>query len=701
LSAGLARLRSGVLERMGVDDGLPNGRVLTLLRDRENSLWIGTNGGLVRLRDAPIRSYTRRDGLGDDFVRAVLVRGRDVLLGTSRGLSRLDADSGRAAPVGSGTLLQSAPVLSLADAGTGATWVGTFYDGALLWDGRRILRTIDAASGLPSNEVRAIVAGSDGRVWIGTKQGLAVASASDALRVYGMAEGLPGDYVQALHEDAEGVMWVGTGTGLARIGDGRVERVDIARAAKAQYVFGFLERRGSPHLLVATDRGLIRIHRASGRMDAVGTEQGLPFRKVFAAVDDGTGGIWLTANQGVARVSATELDAVFDRRAPRLNARVFGHSDGMLTSQANGGSNPSAAFDGAHLWVATALGVARVEPGESVRPSPALAPVVFERFDVDGHPADTGTDVTLPPGSTRIEIGYASPSLLSARRVHYRYRLEGFGEEWIDAGQRRELQFTNLDPGRYRLHVEAYLPGDARRVRASTFEFTIDRMWWQRPGAWIAVGLGLLGMLGVAYAWRVGRLRASERQLQTLVDQKTAALQVQTEIAERLARTDPLTTLANRRALDEALHVAASELGAGTALSLVLVDIDHFKQVNDRYSHIVGDLALRAVADALQAQSRQRDVAARWGGEEFALLLRDCSREQALAVAERIRAAVQGLDCDGFAPGLQLRVSIGVATADDAARARMLMAQADRALMRAKATGRNRVCVADGSAVPA
>ena len=701
LSAGLARLHAGVLERMGVDDGLPNSRVLTLLRDREASLWIGTNGGLVRLREAPIRTFTRRDGLGDDFVRAVVVQGRDVWLGTSRGLSHLDRDTGEAATRGEGTLLRSAPVLSLAPAARGGTWVGTFYDGALLWEDGRITRRIDAAAGLPSNEVRAVVPGRDGRVWVGTKQGLAVAAIDGTVRVMDMDDGLPGDYVQALHEDADGAIWVGTGTGLGRVRGGRADAIDIARAAQAQYVFGFLERAGSRHLIAATDRGLLRIDRRRGDVRVVGPDQGLPFRKVFAAVDDRAGGIWITGNQGIARVDASDLDAAFEGRLPRLHARLFGHSDGMATSQANGGSNPPAVFDGRYLWVATALGVARVDTAASLRPPPALAPVVFERFDVDGHAVDLAGGAMLPPGSGRIEIGYASPSLLSARRVHYRYRLEGFGDEWIDVGPRRELQFTNLDPRAYKLHVQAYLPGDARRVRVATLAFAIERTWWQRPAVWIGLGLCLLAGLGLAYAWRVGRLRASERRLQSLVEQKTAALQVQTEIAERLARTDSLTRLANRRALDESLHAIVGELGDGDAVSLVLVDIDHFKQVNDRYTHLVGDLALRAVADELQAQSRQRDMAARWGGEEFALLLRDCGRDQALAVAERIRAAVQALDCTDFAPGLELRVSAGVAVADDRSSAVTLMADADRALMRAKAEGRNRVCVAARPAVPA
>jgi diguanylate cyclase (GGDEF)-like protein len=161
---------------------------------------------------------------------------------------------------------------------------------------------------------------------------------------------------------------------------------------------------------------------------------------------------------------------------------------------------------------------------------------------------------------------------------------------------------------------------------------------------------------------------------------------------ERLAHEDPLTGLSNRRwlelRLDEARQPDAFDL---RPLSAVMLDVDHFKQINDRLSHATGDQALRAVARILREHCRERDLAARYGGEEFALLLPATPLAAATAIAERIRAAVACFDWPGVQPGLQVTLSAGVACAIDFRDVGQLLARADAALYRAKAAGRNRI----------
>jgi diguanylate cyclase (GGDEF)-like protein len=157
---------------------------------------------------------------------------------------------------------------------------------------------------------------------------------------------------------------------------------------------------------------------------------------------------------------------------------------------------------------------------------------------------------------------------------------------------------------------------------------------------------------------------------------------------ERLATRDSLTGLANRRLFDESLHreMARSQRLA-TPLSLLVLDVDHFKQVNDTYGHQTGDAVLRAVASALVANTKNFDVAARYGGDEFVVLLPGCSRDDSMGVAQRVRSGIAAYV--GEAP---VTVSAGIATTpDNAADAERLMAAADAALYEAKRTGRDRV----------
>jgi diguanylate cyclase (GGDEF)-like protein len=168
---------------------------------------------------------------------------------------------------------------------------------------------------------------------------------------------------------------------------------------------------------------------------------------------------------------------------------------------------------------------------------------------------------------------------------------------------------------------------------------------------------------------------------------------------ERLAQTDALTGLANRRHFDAQLTrlLVQAEL-TGDEASLVLIDIDHFKRVNDRHSHVVGDGVLRVLGREIARHSRVSDLAARIGGEEFAVLLPHTGYFEAFAVAERLRSSVAGLDLSQLAPRLRVTVSAGVASSTESTRAEGLLAAADGALYAAKRGGRNRVCGARGAA---
>jgi diguanylate cyclase (GGDEF)-like protein len=164
-----------------------------------------------------------------------------------------------------------------------------------------------------------------------------------------------------------------------------------------------------------------------------------------------------------------------------------------------------------------------------------------------------------------------------------------------------------------------------------------------------------------------------------------------------LSRLDTKTGLLNASTWEqEAAAAIASATAAGTPLALALVDIDHFKAVNDTYGHLVGDKALRAVTDGLQGQLRSYDVAGRFGGEEFAILLPRTRESDALNVAERLRAHVAAMsvpvdDDDPASPCVRVTISVGVAALDDATRELTdLLAAADAALYHAKETGRNK-----------
>ena len=206
----------------------------------------------------------------------------------------------------------------------------------------------------------------------------------------------------------------------------------------------------------------------------------------------------------------------------------------------------------------------------------------------------------------------------------------------------------------------------------------------------------LLALIFYLAFLRYRRLSNLLTERNTYIQKQQQALQEAYQKLEMLSRTDSLTRLSTRRHFDQRLaYEYARYQRRGTPLSLLIIDVDHFKKVNDHYGHAVGDEYLHAIARTLESNvGRSTDLVARYGGEEFICLLTDTPPEDALTVAERINHGVAELGLpNALATPPLLTVSIGVATVmsgDPGAQA--LVAQADIQLYTAKQTGRNRIC---------
>jgi len=706
---GVLRLRGNEVETLGSEVGLPNNRVAALFEDHEGSVWVGTNGGLLRLRDAPFVSYTTEHGLADNYVRSVLETADGTLwAGTSRGLSRWQ-DGRFVSPTAREAALNDS-VLSLAADPAGGLWVGTYANGLVHWTPEGV-RRYSSDDGLAGNQVRAIATTRDGALWVGTARGLSRLR-DGSWRSFTRAEGLPREFIISLHAAADGRLWIGTANGAAVAEGDQLRSVDLSRLGDIEDVFGFHEDADGT-VWMATDRGLVR--ERGGRYAVINRSNGLPVDTVFQVVGDAEGWFWLSSNRGVLRIRQDQANAVADGRLGLLDVEGFGEADGMASAQCNGGSNPAAGrgADG-RIWIATAMGLSSVDPPRLQRFARAAPPLVIEDVRIDDRVVAARERLELAPGTRKIELHFAGLSYLMPQKIRYRYRLDGFDADWVERGNQRFAQFTNLAPGDYRFRVTAANAGGDWNSHEAVLDLRIAPYWWQRRGFWIGAILGGLGLLYLVYALRVRQLQRSERRLRELIDQRTQDLRAQTErltaadaeksallvrlrehadAFERQAREDSLTGLANRRWFDEQLAAAfAQAVEADQPLSLALVDIDHFKRINDHYSHAAGDAALRAVADTMRRQLRAQDLIARYGGEEFALLFPQTTLAQARALAERLRLAVEAVDCSSFAAGLQITVSIGLAERSDHTHHERLVSQADARLYAAKNGGRNRVC---------
>lgn len=690
ISSGLFRLNDDGVQQLDTDDGLPNNRIVSLHQDFENSLWVGTNGGLFRLRSAPFTTTTRDQGLAGNYVRAVMPHSDGSLwVGTSEGVSRLVGDDVQVVRDGKKRLALS--VLSLAEVPGGDVLIGTHSDGVLHWRDGAVVARHSRASGLPSNDIRYLHGNRHGEIWVATASGLARIG-PEGTQVFFPQDGLPGDFVIAIKEDSRGEVWVGTGFGMARFEGDHFEPISLYHLDETMYVYGIHEDRERYLLWLATDRGLIRYHPETGHADLIGREAGIPVDKLFHVVDDRHGAFWLTSNRGIVRILKDDAEAIADGQREKLDFELYTEGDGLLSAQANGGAGPPATWHKERVWIATAVGLASVDPQHLTRYEEAALPVSIEHFEADGRETPIDGPISLPAGTGRIVIQYAGLGFIMPQRIRYRTKLEGFDEGWVEREGQNVAEYTNLGPGEYVFHVSAGYPYGDWNGSETSLRFAIAPLPWQRAWFWILVVLGMLGLVALATQWRIRRLERRARELSAQVSIKTRELKQQATNFERQARIDQLTGLANRRAFDEWL---AEEFRRSKSddrpLSLVIMDLDHFKKINDEYSHLIGDEVMRMVADVLRKHVRTGDQAARWGGEEFTLTFGGINGEQAARISERIRESIETTDFGRLAPGLGLTASFGVSDSGQAGNYEDLLRQADQALFKAKAEGRNRV----------
>jgi hypothetical protein len=267
----------------------------------------------------------------------------------------------------------------------------------------------------------------------------------------------------------------------------------------------------------ATRRGLVRIE--GDRVRTFTAAQGLIANYYYQIVEDDSGSLWLTHGRGVARVARQDLDDVAAGRAEAVDGRTFGTESGIKVTTMVVPNQPAAlkARDG-RLWFATGRGAAVVDPRSLVH-NRVPPPVWVEdlRVDKDVRRAEDGA--VFAPGEGDVEIHYAGLSFIDPDRMHFRYRLEGFDADWIEAGTRRIAYYTHLPPGRYQFRVRACNNDGVWNETGHGVTFELRPHWYQ-TGAFQASLVMLLGLAVVGgHKWRVREHRRRERELKLRVDE--------------------------------------------------------------------------------------------------------------------------------------------------------------------------------------
>jgi len=247
------------------------------------------------------------------------------------------------------------------------------------------------------------------------------------------------------------------------------------------------------------------------RVYSLSSSQGLPEEMIMGCIHDGRGSVWLTCNNGVHRINTAELFDFFDGRTASVTVHSYGTSDGMYSDEFNGGHQSCIAQtpDG-KLWFPSTFGVVMADPAR-LPTNPIPPAVVLERVRIDNTEGMPRAGSEYPPGNGDLEFHFVGLSSIAPERVQFRYMLEGFNKDWIDAGTRRDAYYTNIPPGRYCFRVIALNSDGVWNETGVAFPFTLRPRFSQT----IWFGLIVAGLL-IAFVVAIWFLykRDRDRELQ-------------------------------------------------------------------------------------------------------------------------------------------------------------------------------------------
>ncbi len=700
------RLRAGrLLERIRGDG--PLAEVRAFYEDRESNLWLGSNNeGVSRAWNGWTRRYSRAEGLLQPLLWAT-AQGPDgrIWVGSDDGVSVLE--HGRFLLQVPGPALPHPAAYSLLPE-NGQTWIGTRDGAALYRDGRlqrpRALAAMDAA------QVNGIVRDRQGRLWFATSTGLYRWDGGDRMRRYATDAGLRDVRVRVLLETRDGRLLVGTQSGLYEFVDEHLVPIPLTgTGVEAPHIVALHELAGGQWLAGALSEEVMLVFDGQ-RWTRLDKARGIPANAPFFFGEDETGFLWVGGLRGIYRVAVADILTATQDPAFRVTTRTLlnergDRHGGQKGDCCNGAGNSRGFMVDNALWLPTRDGVVVMATDQPL--DNAYVPEsVIERVQVQGRwrPADAAATWSLPNAARDLRFEFTTLSFQASDHIDIRYRLKGYDEEWklLDDPHQRSATYTNLPAGHYVFEVLGTNNSGVSGRAAATQAFTIAPYFYENPWFYVLLAMALGVLVLLSNRWVLRRHNNRSAALERLVQQRTLDLQQANRQLEAISLTDPLTGLHNRRYLtrqlpaDIAYYERMPKFATGAdVLAFVLLDIDHFKSINDGHGHQAGDHVLQTVAHRLRTLSRDGDYVIRWGGEEFLMVFRPMPRHDLHALGRRICTAIAAEPVEVAGTRLQVTASLGVIgyppfpDAPDLLGWEQLVSLADRALYEVKAHGRN------------
>lgn len=536
---GIVSKRDAAFDSFSELNGLPSNVVSALFRDTEGNLWVGTErGGLVKFSPGKFVNISRKDGLAGDAINSVTEdQYRSLWIATDQGVSYFPsaADPSRKdGPYAQQitallSRLKGVRVRQIRSERDGTLWFSTYSsDGLLVFYPDGTIKTITTSSGLPINRVRFSFRTSAGDLWVGTTAGPVLFSGGIA-RTFSGEAGLSNLFILGATEDASGNIWLGTDGGGIAVYDGSgFTPWTTEDGLPGNVVFRVYEDHAK-RLWISSSEGLGLYQ--DGQFYRLKGITSWGEHSVFEVLEDRSRNLWIITGNKVIVASANDLaDAMISGYA-FASFRIYDRLDGLAGQL----SANAWAFMNEHgiVYLPTLKGLSTFNP-QTVIHNSLPPPVLVEQIVADGNPVPMTDSIVIPSSVRRLTFEFTALSYVIPQRVRFHYMLEGYDRTWISAGTRREIGYTNLPPGEYRFRVKAGNNDGILNEEGSGLSFRKKPYFYQTVPFYLLCGMSLI-MSGFFAAWmRVRQLNRRAGELSRLVRIRTAELEQEKEKSDSL-----------------------------------------------------------------------------------------------------------------------------------------------------------------------
>lgn len=667
----------------------------TIYPDDNDGFWVGSlTSGLRHYWSQPTQQLDHRQGLLEAYTWSFWQDSDALLVGTNSGVYRFKQEHFE--PYIDAEKLPGGVAYSLLRDRQKNLWVGTRQALVRFDLNGQNPKTFQDLHGL---QINGLLESKAGHIYVASSAGLFQLHQQSFQPV--QPQQLGSLHVRFLLQDNAGDIWIGTQSGLWQKKGEKIENSTDPFLRNA--FITCITQLNDGRLIIGTYQDGIFIQRGD-EWQHITTAQGLPANGL-TFIEQHDQWLWVLYQEGIYRIETQSLTANVPEVKTDMVLHDLGDQPGSSRHRCcNGAGNGKGLIQGNWLWAPSLAGVKRVD----LRQTLFATPNAFIKNITAGpeHLIDI-KKVPVRLSSRDITVQYGAIDYQAAKLLRFRYRLMPYQQEWVDAAQRLSAFYTNLPPGNFRFEVQAKHTlgrwGSVGTLKIETPEQFVESWTFKT-----LVALVFLALVAATLRWRTYRLNLQRTQLQEIVTLRTRELQEANsklanlnQVLHEASVTDALTGLRNRRFIQEQIPNLIARLnrirqirGTDWVTGFFLIDLDHFKNINDKYGHDMGDSALVNSTKQLNKVIRQEDYLLRWGGEEFLLLVPEVHIDQIPLIAERLRTAVLQTANDLLIEET-ISASIGYAclpmtnTDQPIESWRSTLAIADFALYQAKAAGRN------------